>query len=405
MKALGVLAAQSVAAAFAGVIAWGVGDFAGVALALPIIWASARSKRDAYLVALAYYLGGSWVIPDAAKVFFGHDWSLALGLTVWILAGLANALPWALFWRGKESRPIASDALQLGWRLASICIAISIPPLAIIGWLNPFLGAAWFFPGWGGWAIAAGLTLAIAGSVAVRHAKNTVVPHVAAAIAIAFASAALQRPLPSAPEGWVGVNTQLGYYPTSEKDLFEHRKAVALETLKQLDAGARVIIFPEQILGLWSDKKTGVFLETIIRLPLEKRNALIMAGVAGDVDGTGRYQNSLMLMDGKRAVRYDSRQSVPVAMWKPWSDETAVINWNTLNVHQIAGKRVLLSFCYEDFIPILAVSSFVFDSPQVIISVANGWWVKGTNEPAIQYRHIATIARIFNVPIVRALNR
>lgn len=399
------LAAKATAAATAGVLAWGFGDYAGIALMMPVIWASAQSRRDAYLIALAYYLGGSWVIPDAAKVFFGHSWSLPLGLAVWTAAGLLNAVPWALLWQGKTSGSIVADAKKMTWRLAVICIAISVPPLAIIGWLNPFLGAAWFFPGLGGGSLLLGFSLAVVGATLVRHSNTKAIPIGAAAVAIAICSAVLQKPLPDAPNGWVGVNTQLGHYPTTDKELFVHRKAVGLETLKQLKAGAKVIVFPEQILGLWSDRTTGVFLETLIRVPLEKADAIVMAGVSGAVDGTGRYQNSLMLLDGKRAVRYDSRQSVPVAMWKPWSDETAVTNWDNLNVHQIAGKRVLLSFCYEDFIPILAISSFLFDSPEVIVSVANGWWVKGTNEPEIQYRHIATVARIFNVPIVRAINR
>ena len=65
----------------------------------------------------------------------------------------------------------------------------------------------------------------------------------------------------------------------------------------------------------------------------------------------------------------------------------------------------MFSFCYEDFLPLLAIISFAADKPDIIVSVSNAWWVRGTDEVEIQEQHIAAIARIYGVPLVRAVNR
>ena len=392
------------AAAFLGAIAWGYGDLAGLAAGIFVLWSMAENRLEAYTIALAYYLGGSWVIPDASRAFFGHDWSFLAGLAMWFAAAAINAAPWAWL-RPSMGQTVKVAIRQNVLRLGVLAILLSIPPLAFVGWLNPFLGAAWFFPGAGFWAFLGGFGIIVAIVTVLPRSRNVVVA--SALIALTFGCAAYlgQRELPPAPSDWVGIETRLGAFPITAMERFDSHVFIATESDRQIRHGKRVIVFPETVLGNWEDKITGAFLAGALKKQLADTGATVIAGALFQSAAPGESINGVIVIDGEKAVRLDSRQPIPVSMWRPWSEETVRSNWASTGVHTIANRKVLLSFCYEDFVPLLHLIGFALDKPELIVSVANGWWVKNTNEPAIQYRHIATIARVFDTPLVRALNR
>ena len=394
----------ALAAASVGALAWGVNDLAGLSVILFALWASCRSKIQAFLVGMSYYLGGSWVIPDASRVFFGESWSFALGLALWVLAAILNASAMALVWRPSHQLPLAKKTVSVALQHSALFFTLLIPPFVFAGWLNPYLGAAWFFAGMGFGAFVLGWALSVAIALATPWITAST-PRFATFFSICMMVTALaQQPLPPAPDTWAGVDTSLGQFPKTEFDSFDKRRFVAEEASRQLKDGKKVIIFPETVLGHWHDNTTGAYLAGALRSQLVEHGGVVVVGAIFESPVTGEMHNSVAVLSGSGATRVDSRQSIPVAMWKPWASDGVGANWMTTGVHDIAGKKVMVSFCYEDFIPTLALVSFLSNKPDLIVSVANGWWVKGTNAPAIQLRHISTIAKIFNVPLIRAFN-
>lgn len=393
-----------IVAGMIGATAWGVGDLAGLAVLLFPVWSLAPTRTNAFFVVAGYYLGGAWIIPPASAVFFGNDSSLAFGIIIWMATSAFNALPWAFLWQRRDQSAQDTFLLTL-LRLTLIFVLILFPPFAFSGWLNPFVGIAWLFPHLGMWSFVCALLLATLVVTALDRSARIGRDCAAVIVCSAVACGLLQMPLPSPPRGWVGIDTQVSPFPTTDKELFEHRNVIRDSALTEFWRGNKVIVFPESILGSWNLWTSGVYLEGSIRSELRTYDGTVIAGATTPFNDAGDYRNSLYVMNAEGITAFHARQPIPIAMWKPWGEKSALANWAPTNVHSIAGKRALLSFCYEDFIPLLPIYSFLVGEPELIISIANTWWVKGTNEREIQYRHIATIARIFNVPLVRAVNK
>ena len=387
-----------------GAIAWGVGDLTGFAIAIFCLWSLAQNRREAFFIVTAYYLGGSWVIPEASKVFFADSWSLEIGIILWVAAAALNALAWAVTWHPFASTPVINRIKVACRQSAILFIALLLPPFTFAGWLNPFHAAAWFFPGFGFFAFALGFILSVVLCVLSNKLFSDRNRSLYAIAGLIIGTMSIQTELPSVPSEWVGIDTALGAYAKNEEDAFVRRKFVAEEAFRQIQKGKRVVAFPETVLGFWNDQTTGAYLSGALRSTLDQSKAVVIVGSAFTTPVAGVLQNSLAVLSSDSAIRIDSRQPIPVSMWKPWASESFTANWASTGVYEISGRKVMVSFCYEDYLPILSMVSFALDKPEIILSVANAWWVKGTNAPAIQYRHIATTARIFGVPLVRASN-
>jgi apolipoprotein N-acyltransferase len=70
----------------------------------------------------------------------------------------------------------------------------------------------------------------------------------------------------------------------------------------------------------------------------------------------------------------------------------------------IAGRRTAFSICYEDFLwwPHWRL---LVDRPDVLISMSNGWFDFDLGLARIQQQSADSIARLANVPLLRAVNR
>ena len=105
-------------------------------LLFPCLWAMAKNRREAALVALAYFGTASRGLAIGAATYF-HS-VLVIGVVVWLAGTLVNSLPWALLWAsGYRSRVF----------LAVAAIAVTaLPPFGIAGWSNPITAAGVLFP-------------------------------------------------------------------------------------------------------------------------------------------------------------------------------------------------------------------------------------------------------------------
>jgi apolipoprotein N-acyltransferase len=103
-------------------------------------------------------------------------------------------------------------------------------------------------------------------------------------------------------------------------------------------------------------------------------------------------------------VLYKARQSVPVAMWKPWSKDNVKNNWFENPVFEISGKKATALICYEAYLTWPVLQSFLSGNPEIILFVSNHWWSKNTSLLSIQKTCVNAWASLFATQVVSAIN-
>lgn len=370
-------------------LAWTAGVTAIAAL-LPIAWWQTRTFNQAGYLAVGYYLAGSWVIPGSATAFFGEANSWLLGLVLWYASSLLLALPWALLRRFNHAGLLVALAI------------VSLPPLGLIGWLNPALAAADLFPGQGLLALFGILALWLLSSSRKLLAAGTVI-----AALLSGVSYYLYTPA-TLPASWQAVETHLGKYPSTIAEQAIRQTRLANIASLALSKGHEVVLLPEQVAGWFTPAMKKVW-ENELYFSQTNPNQMLLFGAENPIDDR-RYANSLMVWMGAELLgSVGARQAVPVSMWRPYasSGTHAPADWfktNRLKV-PLGGKPVttVAVFCYEEYLVFPLLSSLVIEKPYAIISVVNGWWASPA-EHKLQTQHIQAWAKIFNLPLLRAVN-
>ncbi|ENO78993.1 conjugal transfer protein TraB [Thauera sp. 27] len=385
----------ALAGALVGWAAWGYG-FTPLAALFFLLWGAAPNREVAYLTALTYYLAGSRVIPGAAAVFFGENTSLLLGIGLWLVAAGLLALPWGLL-------HCAQGGLRNAWRpLAALCL-VTVPPLGFVGWLNPLLGTSLLLPGLGFVSLVVGLVLAIWLSLLpARRCSRWKSGLIAVLIGLIGLAG---QPSPTSMPGWVGLTTHEGKTPEEMSDrMIRYSRTQELVESAVREEGTKVVVLPEQFLGRFN-LDTERALQYLLGPMLAERSAHALIGAALPTGEGKQTANVLMHFDGAHWSPIKARFAVPVSMWKPWADDTTVINPTDLRLFEVAGQTAHVSLCFEDYMFWLHLGVFMTNKrPEVIIAVANGWWAQDGKAQAIQDEHINAWARIFKLPLVRSLN-
>ncbi|TBY24124.1 conjugal transfer protein TraB [Rhizobium leguminosarum] len=368
-----------------GVVGWsGYMLLLPVALGFPVLWSIARTRSVAALVSAGYFLAASRGLPQGVAAFYSSDiWP---GLLLWLCASLSFVVVHAVLW-SKNTRVRPSRYL-----LAAVIMAI--PPFGITGWAHPVTAAGVLFPGWGWWGLGF-MTAGLAG-LATR-----IWPAVATAFAGLWLWSAAIWTDPKLPEGWRGVDLELGASLGREAGLQRQRDIIATVRNAASD-GARYVVLPESALGFWTP--------TVARLwtgALSDSNATVMAGAAV-VDPRG-YNNVLVAIDRKGSrILYRERMPVPGSMWQPWrflfgESGGARVDFFANPVVSIGAGRAAPLICYEQLIVWPVLQSMLHD-PGFIIAVGNGWWTDGTSIVAIQRTTATAWAKLFAKPLVIAFN-
>ncbi|MBY5717061.1 conjugal transfer protein TraB [Rhizobium leguminosarum] len=368
-----------------GVVGWsGHVLLLPVALGFPVLWSIARTRSVAALVSAGYFLAASRGLPQGVAAFYSSDiWP---GLLLWLCASLSFVVVHAVLWT-KNTRVRPSRYL-----LAAVIMAI--PPFGITGWAHPVTAAGVLFPGWGWWGLGF-MTAGLAG-LATR-----IWPAVATAFAGLWLWSAAIWTAPKLPEGWRGVDLELGASLGREAGLQRQRDIIATVRTAASD-GARYVVLPENALGYWTPTVerlwTGAFSDG---------DTTVIAGAAM-VDPRG-YDNVLVAIDrmGGR-ILYRERMPVPGSMWQPWrswfgESGGARADFFANPVVSIGAGRGAPLICYEQLIVWPVLQSMLHD-PDFIIAVGNGWWTDGTSIVAIQRTTATAWAKLFATPLVIAFN-
>ena len=118
----------------------------------------------------------------------------------------------------------------------------------------------------------------------------------------------------------------------------------------------------------------------------------------------GNYHNVLVEITstGSRVV-YRQRMPIPVGMWRPWSNSSAVPEWlNQSGAVAVAGQQVAVLVCYEALL-IWPVLHSVLEKPALLISIASVWWAPESIHRS-QHNAMQSWARLFDISLVEAYN-
>ncbi|MDN0082334.1 hypothetical protein QU487_06155 [Crenobacter sp. SG2305] len=378
-----------------GGLAWIVGLTAAAGL-FPLVWLLAKTRKEAALAAFSYYLIGSWTIPGAAGAFFGPSYTVNLGLGLWLLSSAVLSVPWVVARRS-----------FLGLILA--LLLVSLPPIGLIGWLNPVLSAGDLFPGAGFAGMAALLCLWAAFSrPSLPKRRQALAVVTVAAMSVLCNATYSPRPVPST---WKAVNTQLGKFPTNLMEAVDRQIKVIDVAQRALNSGAQLVLLPEQVTGWFDDSMLSVWTREFAHFPWRNRQMLLVGAERPITPGGKEYRNALgAWIQGDFLGYVSARQTVPVSMWKPWdrTNERAPADWFKLNMMPVPlgseTKLVATVFCFEELLVFPLFSTLALESPYAILSVVNGWWAS-PDEHRLQRQHIEAWAKLFNLPLLRAVNQ
>lgn len=356
-----------------------------VALVFPALWGLSASRWTAAAVAAAYFLAASRGLPQGVATFYGS--SVLLGVSLWIGAALAFVGVHAGLW-----------SRQPGWgravRYGIAVILLAVPPFGIVGWVHPITAAGILFPTWGWRGLAAMAVIMLAATT--RAWRTTL-----AVLAGLWAWSAVTWTEPQRPEGWTGLDLRLGSSLGRRNDLEQHQVLIGMVRATVAD-GARVVVLPENALGLWTP--------TVAELWRSRLRGLDVTVIAGaTVVRPDGYDNVMVAIDcdGARVV-HRQRMPVPVSMWQPWRAWTgdpggAHVDLFGEPIAMVGGRRIAPLVCYEQLL-VWPVLQSMAHRPDLIVAIGNGWWTAGTDIAAIQKASSAAWARLFGLTLIVSFN-
>ncbi len=357
-----------------------------VALVFPALWGLSRSRWTAAAVAAAYFLAASRGLPQGVVTFYGA--SVLLGVSLWIGAALAFVGVHAGLW---ASRPEWGRVV----RYAAAAILMAVPPFGIVGWAHPITAAGILFPSWGWWGLGATAALTLA-------ATTRAWPAALMGLAGLTLWSAVTWSEPPVLQGWVGLDLRFGRALGRDFDMDQHEVLVS-EVRVAAAAGARVVVLPENALGLWTPTNGAFWRSRLRDLDVE-----VVAGAT--VVHRDGYDNAVVAIDqdGARIV-HRQRMPVPVSMWQPWRNWLgepggARADLFGPSVAGIGGRRVAPLVCYEQLL-VWPILQSMAQKPDLIVAIGNGWWTAGTDIAEIQKASSTAWARLFGLSLVVSFNR
>jgi hypothetical protein len=351
----------------------------------PFLWARSPTRIAAAVVAAGYFLAASRGLPFGVAQFFAAD--LWVGLCFWVAAASSFVALHAALWTARSGSEKAR-------RYLLILALTGLPPLGITGWAHPLTAAGILFPGWGWWGLLA-LTAGLIGLV------TRIGPAIAIALSGLWLWSAASGTNQILPEGWRGVDLEMGASLGRDRSLQRQRDLIAL-VQEVAGSGQSVVVLPESALGFWTPT-----LERLWREGLQGTSVTAIAGAA--VINANGYDNVMVAVDGSGGrVLYHERMPVPVSMWRPWERWTGETGGARASlfanpVVEIVGRKIAPLICYEQLVlwPIL---QSMLHRPDAIVLIGNGWWTTGGNIVAIQRASAKAWSALFGVALVISFN-
>lgn len=369
-----------------GIIAWD--SYLPVAILIPVIWSKTSSKKTAWLVGLTYHLAASRGVIFGVPVFF--DSTVFYGIALWIIAGLIQSLPYFF----------CSYVRNFYLAIMLLLLALTLPPVGIVGWANPLTVAGVIFPGTG--FIGLILVLSVIWLMTWLHSKNKAFTFIWTIFIILLPL--IIDPNVRANIEIKGSTTNFTGNPAHLGEKFQRDYQKFIKTYNQYCGSEfKTLILPESTAGIWFDSTKHLWSRW--QRSLKPDQSLVLSALLPENKKSLKTYNALVEMkQDKFNVLYKARQSVPVAMWRPWAKDDVKNNWFDSPLFEISGKKATALICYEAYLTWPVLQSFLSGDPEIILFVSNHWWSKDTSLLSIQKTCANAWANLFNAQIVTAVN-
>jgi len=340
----------------------------------------------------SYYAAASWPLIPGARAFFGEQGTPIIGLFLCLAAAVLLALPWGLlFSRGRGRAAFC----------VPLCILLTaMPPLGTIGWASPLLSAGVLFPASNWFGLA--LIIVFLSAFRFKPAQSLV------GLTFCVLVFHFQFTEPRLPAGWEAVNTNYGGVGQGDPDFTTEYNTAQTMQATIAESRATVLLFPEHLVAHWNESTEAFWGDTLTSIAAQHRTVLIGAGINRPATlknpfGQNRYLNVLLARGEENAAVYEERIPIPIAMWKPLSDDGVPLKLFGRGTIGIRSQKAAVLICYEQVLVWPFVSSAV-ERPTILLTISNDYWAKDTLIPAIQHASAASWARLFDLPILSATN-
>lgn len=362
-------------------------------IGLPAFWLNYSRRISAFLYIWFYYLSANHEIIHGALRFFHHQHDIYFAVMLWLIHAFCLTLPW-LFFYAKNWHPI-----QVYWRIFYVILVSILPPIGIIGWTHPLIAAGYLFPRLG--FLGLFFTLLIMIFVATLRYKNRYHYFLILLLTVISLISHITYKAPQLASDWIAINTHQEPSPKILLDGYiRHERLINIAHAKILQ-GYKLIVFPENSGGVWWQATANQW-QPVIQLAKQYRATIILG--AKKIFSHTCYEQGVIIIDQDGWNFISARQSLPFAIWNPLSLNSPSNHWRASGIYSIAQRRILLSICYEDtVIWTNLLPEFISKPPQMIISLANLWWNTASGREKQQYS-IESWSRLFNLPLLRAVN-
>jgi len=365
-------------------------------LAVPVLWAFASTRRAAFIVMLVCNLALSRGLFHGAAVFLSESHTPAEAAMLYVLMSFGVSLPFGVFWSEKKCRKAAGIVL-------AFLAAYVVPPIALIGTVNPLMATGTIFRGWGFAGLIVMLTIYAACALSRRTALLFLC---VTALFVVLPDDSWYEPL--AAEGILAVDTSFGRLGSGSFNFtgdYERTNMVfaGLRQRVSRETSANIIVLPETIAGRLNPAGLNLWKSEIQRLAGD--NTAVIFGAELPAGDGRKYDNAaVMLHEGKFSFTAQ-RIPVPYSMYRgPFASTGANLHFADDGILELPdGRRAAVIICYEAFLTWPCLVSMIH-GPDVIISMSNLWWCKDTSLPASQKRGLSLWAGLFGLPVVFARN-
>jgi predicted amidohydrolase len=396
----------------------------GASLGLPFVCCLSSTRLGSFEAALVFFAAGLCPMLSGLERYLSPAESFITPAAIWIFCTVLLAAPWALTWTASRR--------DLLWRVPAVLLITAIPPLGLIDFLSPLVGAGLLFPscGWFGFFLLLALPGTLLGMGKARTWRWLLI---AVAVVASIAANLFERePLPLSR--WEAVDTKLGDVSKPFKD---YEAAQFIQT-RVAESKADVLVFPEYVIPRWSEATQAFWAHTLARSA--QRGQILVLGAAiprpyasgslkqarsldfspaiaalkDPLSKTGLFttstavlseepfDNSVIVLGSERSI-FRQRIPVPLGMWRPFSDLSVPLRLAGSGVVRIDNQCAAILICYEQLIPWPVLTSML-ERPTVIVGISNTFWFNGTAVPRYQQSAMRAWARLFASPLISAVN-
>ena len=351
-----------------------------LSLVFPFLLRKSSTTKATIITAIAYYTAALWPLAPGAKIFFGHQTILG-GVAIVVAAVFVLALPFGIVGKTPEKYKWIS--------IGSLLICEAASP---IGFVSPIVSAGVVFPGTGLLGIVTVVLLCYVLSMNLSSVKMLCICGLVAAsvlMSVVFVH-------PENEALWRVKDTKFGGAGSYGKNAWNEFGLMQAITKDAIAAKESITIYPENTFSNWVPLVSDAWMALNFKI-IKNQGRTIVFGAEEPLGNNQRQ--AVVLVRGSYTDEYRQRIPVPIAMW----GNGMPLNMFGKGTVMVGNKRAAVLVCYEQFLVLPVVESFIAGA-DVIIAPSNLCWASGTRIGSAQKICVRSWSMLFGVPAYRPVN-